>query len=497
MPRHRSSRAVLAGATAVVGVASFTLLATGATAQEEPTWSQFQGGPGHPGVLADGPQPPFRVRWTLPAPAGEGLSPAIVADDLAVSVGEEAVYGIDIATGAVEWQVRRDGGSLSVPAIGTGERGRILVFIEGPAPTSATGSGSASATPSGAASTAPASASVSPAPDDESTETSTLVAIALSDQRELWRTELVASSRSGVTIDAGVALAGDRDGNLYAVSLADGTLLWTASVEGAINAPVAVADARVYAVVRQPNDLGVTVAAFDLESGKAAWPTDSQAVSIAGSILSVGEGELIFGSIDRFIRGLDVADGSERWATLARSLFFPSTAPALAHGTVFLADFGGGLYRIDPSDGARLWSFQFNELVIRSSPVVSGSTVLVGLNDGRLAAVDVDSGHLIWEGSPSEGLLGTIALDTDAAIAVKGGSHAGLIAFEHDPDGALVDVASPTELDIGTTLWRYTVAAASVFVIAFFPAFLIRRRVGSDDLSDTTDSPELVDEDPT
>jgi len=34
-------------------------------------------------------------------------------------------------------------------------------------------------------------------------------------------------------------------------------------------------------------------------------------------------------------------------------------------------------------------------------------------------------------------------------------------------------------------------------VIAFFPAFLIRRRVGSDDLSDTTDSPELVDEDPT
>jgi hypothetical protein len=39
-------------------------------------WPQFQGGPGHPGALADGPAPPYRVRWTRPAAAGAGPSRA-------------------------------------------------------------------------------------------------------------------------------------------------------------------------------------------------------------------------------------------------------------------------------------------------------------------------------------------------------------------------------------------------------------------------------------
>ena len=37
-----------------------------------------------PGVLADGPEPPYRVRWTLPAPTGDALSGAVLAGDLAV-----------------------------------------------------------------------------------------------------------------------------------------------------------------------------------------------------------------------------------------------------------------------------------------------------------------------------------------------------------------------------------------------------------------------------
>ncbi len=132
MTHLRSSRAVLAAGMAAVAVASLALFATRASAQEEPTWSQFQGGPGHPGVLADGPAPPYRVAWTLPAPAGDALSGAVVAGDLAVSVGEEAVYGIDVASGAVQWQIPRAGGPLSVPAIGVAGGRRILVYLEGP-----------------------------------------------------------------------------------------------------------------------------------------------------------------------------------------------------------------------------------------------------------------------------------------------------------------------------------------------------------------------------
>ena len=147
MTHLRSSRAVLAAGMAAVAVASLALFATRASAQEEPTWSQFQGGPGHPGVLADGPPPPYRVAWTLPAPAGDALSGAVVAGDLAVSVGEEAVYGIDVASGVVKWQIPRAGGPLSVPAIGVAGGRRILVYLEGPGPVDAAGPASPSASP--------------------------------------------------------------------------------------------------------------------------------------------------------------------------------------------------------------------------------------------------------------------------------------------------------------------------------------------------------------
>ena len=105
----------------------------------------------------------------------------------------------------------------------------------------------------------------------------------------------------------------------------------------------------------------------------------------------------------------------------------------------------------------------------------------------------------MWESDPTPGLVGTIALSTDAVIAVKGGRDAGLIAFEHDPDGALIDVPSPTELDAGTTLSRYGLAAVLVFGVALVPGLLGRRRFGpasggSDEIDDDAPDDDVVDE---
>jgi outer membrane protein assembly factor BamB len=497
---HRSSRAVLAGGMAAVAVASLALFATRATAQEEPTWSQFQGGPGHPGVLADGPPPPYRVAWTLPAPAGDALSGAVVAGDLVVSVGEEAVYGIDLASGAVQWQIPRAGGPLSVPAIGVAGGRRILLYLEGPGPVGAVGPTSPSASPSGGDPTSTTAASPSSAATDEEGDTSTLVAVALGDRTELWRTPLEALSRSGVTIDGANAFVGDEEGTVAAVSLEDGAVTWSQDLDGHVDTPLAVSDGQVYAVARNADTPQVVVAAFDTASGERGWPAVVlQASSTAGSAPTAGGGSVFVGSADRWVRALDAGDGAERWATLALSLFSPATSLAFDGESVFAADISGGLYGLDANDGERRWSFQLNEVVLRSSPVVSGASVLLGLGDGRLVAIDVSSGHLIWESDASPGLVGTIALSTDAVIAVKGGRGAGLIAFEHDPDGALVDVPSPTELDVGATLSRYGLAAVLVFGVALVPGLLARRRFGpaaegSDEIDDDAPDDDVVDE---
>jgi outer membrane protein assembly factor BamB len=502
MRRDRSSRAVRLAAAAAVATAPLVLLSGAAVAQETPTWSQFQGGPGHPGVLADGPKPPYRVRWTLLAPTGDALSGVVVAGDLAVSVGNEAVYGIDVASGTIEWRLGRDGGPLSIPAIDAGPRGGILVFLDGPGPNEAGGASEGSpspstspspgAEPSGSPSTT--GAGPSPSGPDEQPDVSALVAVSLADRTELWRTPLGETSRSGVTIEGTNAFVGDQGGTVYAVSLESGTITWSAEMDGRVDSAVAVADGQVVAVARNTDTAQVVVAAFDESTGERSWPALAiQANSTAGTAPSAGGGSLFIGSADRRVRALDSENGTERWATLALSLFSPATSLAFDDGGVFAADIAGGLYRLDAADGGRRWSYQLNEVVLRSSPVVSGSSVLLGLGDGRLVAVDVASGHLVWQSTPSPGLVGTIALSSDAVIAVKGGRDAGLIAFEHDPLGALVDVPSPTQLEGGTTLTRWALAAVIVFAVAFIPGIWATRRFGvvadghpSDDGSDRT-----------
>lgn len=460
--------------------------------QEAGGWSQFQGSPGHRGV-AEGPEPPYRTRWTFPAPEGESLSGAVIAGDLAISVGEQAVFAVDLATGEKVWEVPRAGGPVTTPAIATGNL-TTLLYLEGP---DSAGSPSASASPTVASPTgaSPTSASPSPAGDDE-VNGSFLVAIDLADRTERWRTALGAVSRSGVTVDGDTAYVGDEDGKVYAIGLRDGQIRWTADLAesgpegatgatscgafegGAVDVPIAVTEDRVVAVGRNVDEGTVAVGAFAASTGECAWRVFPQLGSSAISAPAAAEGIVVVGSSDRFVRGLAAEDGEERWSALALSLFSPLSAPAFPAGTVYAADLGGGLYRLDASNGARVWSYQFNEVVL-GSPVVSGSTVLLGLNDGRLVAVNADSGHLVWQGGASAGRIGSIALAPDAIVVEKGGPDAGLIAFEHDPEGRSDDVPSPTVFDPPTTLSRMGIAAAVVLVALLVPGILLRRRFGA------------------
>jgi outer membrane protein assembly factor BamB len=428
----------------------------------------------------------------LPAPAGEALSAAIVVGDRAISVGSEAVYAIDLQTGVEETIAARSGGPLSVPAFATVGSTPMVLYLEGPEASGAGASPTPSGTPSPtqATTTSPGSEAVGP---DEEVPASFLVAVSLEDRSELWRVPFGATARSGVTVDGATAYVGDQQRHVVAVALEDGSVVWTADVPGRVDAPVAVADGRVYVVARDGTAGQATVVALDAATGERAWAVVPQATSTLASAPSAGGGSVFVGAADRLVRSLAPEDGAERWTSLVLSFFTPFTALAVAEGAVYAADVTAGLYRLDAADGRRRWSFQLNDRVIRSAPVVSGSTVLLGLSDGRLVAIDTDSGHLVWESEASPGLVGTIALGTDVVVAVKGGRDAGLIAFEHDPDGALVDVRSPTELDAGTTFSRYGIAAAIVLILALIPGIALRRRLGPVDLTGGVD---LDDEGP-
>jgi outer membrane protein assembly factor BamB len=334
---------------------------------------------------------------------------------------------------------------------------------------------------------------------------SELVAIAVDDPNdELWRVALEDESRTGVTVDGDVAYVGDDGGTVTAVSVSDGEVLWSRGLDadgpcavaaGVVDAPLAASDGLVVAVARDAEEGRVAVSAYEESDGACRWRVGTQLGSTAISAPAVAGGRAVVGFADRVVRALDQQGGAEVWNELVVSIFLPVGAPAFGADHLFVADVGGGLYRLDPDTGERIWDFQLNERVLRSSPVLSGDAVLAGLADGRLVAIDVESGHLVWESEATQGLVGTIALSDDVVVAVKGGREAGLIAFEHDPAGALLDEPSPAELDPAITLARLAIASAITLVVVLVPGILARRRFGDAFAAEAEAEPEAVEED--
>src|ERR687897_240753 len=314
----------------VAAVVASVLAAASAFAQTSggPEWPQFQGGPEHRGVSESAPAPPYRTRWTFPSPDGSGVSGAVIVDGLAISVGRESVYAVDVATGELAWDVARTDGPVSSPAIVSGRR-LTLLYVDG----------GASTTPS----PTPADGSPSPSPDDEAEAAgASLVAIGLEDQREVWRVPPRAESRSGVTVDGDVAYVGDQDGTVYAVDVADGMVRWTSEMPGRIDISIAASDGRAVAISRNDDSRRIVVAAHDADDGERLWQITPQLSATAASSAALTEDALIIGLADRLVRAFGVEDGEERWSSLALQLFSPLTAPAVGGDAVYVADIGGG-----------------------------------------------------------------------------------------------------------------------------------------------------------
>jgi len=411
-------------------------------------WSQFQGGPGHPGSLGDGPSPPYASAWTFEAPEG-ALSGPVIAGEVAITVGEHAVYGVELTTGAEAWQLIRNGGPISMPAVGLAGDRQILTFVD--------------------------------TVDIGKEQSTSLVRVDLGTMKELDpRTPLLATSHAGIAVDGENAYLGDDEGNIYAVDLATGALLWTVKHSGSeILGTPAVSDGKVYAGVRNTDQGIMSLYALDVGSGDEVWPEPYQpkGSGVGMSAPAAANDTVVVGTSDRVVHGLSADDGTERWQGLVLSAFSPVSSPAFPSGALLVSDYPGGLYRLDPATGARLWGFQLNELVPRSSPVLSGGAALLGLNDGRLVAIDLDSGLLVWQGEESPGLIGAIALTPEVVVAVKGGMPGSLVAWKHDPSAKLLSVPSPTVVDPATLLGNAAVAAVAVFIVIFVPFRLLASRV--------------------
>ncbi|HEX5788911.1 MAG TPA: outer membrane protein assembly factor BamB [Woeseiaceae bacterium] len=171
------------------------------------------------------------------------------------------------------------------------------------------------------------------------------------------------------------------------------------------------------------------VSAFAPDSGKRLWRTELDVPLTAGP--GVGQGHAVVVSADGYVIVLDAESGAERWRAEIKGESLAT--PLIADGVIVVQTVDNRLRALDLYDRRERWSVTQSvpALTQRGSanPVLVGSTVVAGFDNGRVLAVNLETGDTEWDtllAPPSgrsdlerlsdvDGLLATVGQDVYAA----------------------------------------------------------------------------------
>ena len=153
-------------------------------------------------------------------------------------------------------------------------------------------------------------------------------------------------------------------------------------------------------IASTPPVVTVMSVALDPATGKAVWRTELEVDLSAGP--GVGEGLIVVGTADGLLIALDADSGAELWRA---NLTGESLArPVIKDGTVITMTIDNRLRAVSAFDGAERWTVEqaTPTLTMRgsASPVLVGTSVVAGFDNGRLIAVNIATGNTEWEAMP-------------------------------------------------------------------------------------------------
>ncbi|MCH8346341.1 MAG: PQQ-binding-like beta-propeller repeat protein [Chloroflexi bacterium] len=272
-------------------------------------------------------------------------------------------------------------------------------------------------------------------------------------------------------------------GDVYALNLDDGSVLWSFDADGPIIAGLAASETAVYAATDNgtlyaldpqtgqpqvtPFDAGggiwgtplldedvVYVAsvngklyALDAETLDPIWdaPFEAERGLISDPVLA--DGAILIGGFDRTLYAVDAETGDELWPFKADNWFWGR--PLVLDGTVYAPNLDGRLYALSLEDGTPVWDAPFEALEpLRSAPLLAGDALVLVDRKGNVYGLDPETGNRIWSRTEEDGIEKTVlsnpiadspVLVEEVFISAQGGD-----LFRIDPEtGSFVKVVTP------------------------------------------------------
>ncbi len=204
----------------------------------------------------------------------------------------------------------------------------------------------------------------------------------------------------GVSIDGAFLYATNGLGEIAALNIADGSIVWKKELHTPLRGAPTVALGNIYAM-SQDNQLF----ALRTSDGNTEW-NETAAVSLAGvfgvAAPAVAQGTVVAGFSSGDLNAYRYENGRSVWQdTLSRTSINTSVGtltdvdadPVIDQGRVFALGQGGRMVSMELVTGQRLWELNIAGI---STPWVAGEWVFVVTDEGKLLCVARGNGKVRW-----------------------------------------------------------------------------------------------------
>ncbi|HDG1665847.1 outer membrane protein assembly factor BamB [Kluyvera ascorbata] len=244
---------------------------------------------------------------------------------------------------------------------------------------------------------------------------------------------------------------------------------WDVSVGSGIgdfysNLHPAYADSVVYAADRKG-----TVKALNADDGKEVWSVNlaekdgwfSRKPALLSGGLTVAGGHLYVGSEKAQVYALDAGDGAVVWKTTAAGEVL--SRPTVSDGLVLVHTSNGQLQALDENSGVVKWTVNLDmpALSLRgeSAPAVAYGAAIVGGDNGRVSAVLMQQGQMIWQQRISQATGSTEIdrlSDVDTTPVIVNGV---VYALAYNGNLTALDLRS------GQIMWKRELGSVNDFIV--------------------------------
>ncbi|AMV30506.1 Outer membrane protein assembly factor BamB precursor [Pirellula sp. SH-Sr6A] len=219
-------------------------------------------------------------------------------------------------------------------------------------------------------------------------------------------------------IAGGKVFLGDFQGNVYALDLATGQVVWKVKAkEGFVAAGAIQGD---YLVM---GDFSANIYCYRVHDGSEVWTGELDQAIVSGGNF-VGD-EVLLSSDSGSLYALDLKSGKQRW-TYATGDQLRSTA-SLWNQIALLGGCDSKLHKIDIAKGEPVSEGEPLMAPTLSTPNIIGDVAIVPTQPGVVFAIDAKAGKILWSYEPDGGANADMRASSATLATWKDGTLEGVV----------------------------------------------------------------------